>query len=88
MTRVALLVKPFTKLCMKGLRVSVSRREQFYPLFSLEVVAHWEVTVLILSILAETSAFSHVNIKSCAQPQNARIPKYMSFGGRVTSLAI
>ena len=52
----------------------------------LRVVAHWEVTVLILSILAETSAFSLVNIGSCAPPRNARIPKYVSFGRRVNSL--
>ena len=80
MTQVALLVKPFTKLSVKGLRVSD-------PLFSLEVVTHWEGTVFSLSVLAESSAFSRVNNRSCAQPQNARVPKYLSLGGRTNSLS-
>ena len=74
MTRDVLLVKPFTQLCMKDLRVSLSA-EAVTPLFSLKVVAHWKVTVPILSTLAELSAFCHANVRDYAKPRVALIPR-------------
>ena len=59
---------------MKDLRVSLSA-EAVTPLFSLKVVAHWEVTVLILSTLAESSAFCRVNVGNYTKPRIALVPK-------------
>ena len=79
MTRDVLLVKPFTQLCMKDLRVSVSDDSTLLAQSCGSLGGYCPHLVN----LGRISAFSRVNVGNCAQPRIARIPKQVSFGGRV-----
>ena len=78
MNKGTLLVKPFVELFVEGSSIQASRSK----------LSHIrKVLSSACTPLSESAASSCVNNESCSQPQNARIPRYRSFGGMTNSLS-
>ena len=77
------LVKPFMELFVEGIRVRIPRSSIQDSRSNLSHIR--KVLSSACTPLSESASSSCVKSESCSQPQNARIPRYRSFGGMTSS---